>query len=59
MTDTGSLQDYNESRQDLIDAGLTAASHEEWIERTGQDPDDPTTWNRTAVDIIRERQRSR
>lgn len=50
------MQDYNEARQGLIDAGIRTASREEWIARTGQDPQDPSTWNRTIVDVIREQQ---
>lgn len=52
------VQDYNDTRQALIDAGIGTASREEWIARTGQDPNDPSTWNRSIVDIIREQQRS-
>jgi hypothetical protein len=50
------VQDYNDARQGLIDAGIKTASREEWIERTGQDPLDPSTWNRSIVDVIREQQ---
>lgn len=53
--DTG---DYNDARQGLINAGIKPATREEWIERTGQDPDDPSTWNRTIIDVIREQQRT-
>lgn len=51
------IQNYNDTRQALINAGIGTASREEWIERTGQDPLDPSTWNNTIVDVIRERQR--
>ncbi|MGH6655013.1 MAG: hypothetical protein ACRDVE_07375 [Actinocrinis sp.] len=54
--DSMSIQDYNQTRQALIDAGLRTASREEWIERTGQDPLDPTTWNNNKVDQIRAQQ---
>lgn len=43
-----SLKDVNDARQSLIDAGLRTATREEWIELTGQDPLDPSTWNNTA-----------
>ena len=52
------IRDLNETRQGFIDAGLSTATREEWIERTGQDPLDPSTWNNSIVDVIRERQRS-
>jgi hypothetical protein len=53
------VQDYNDARQALNDAGVGAASREEWIARTGQDPNDSSTWNRSIVDVIREQQRNR
>lgn len=53
------IQDYNDAREGLINAGLAPADRDEWIARTGQDPHDPSTWNRTAVDVIRDRQKQR
>jgi hypothetical protein len=58
MAHRDDIRDVNETRQGLIDAGLRTASRQEWIERTGQDPLDPSTWNNSIVDITRERQRS-
>lgn len=58
MTERNGTSDYNTTRAGLLAAGLTTVGRPAWIERTGQDPDDPSTWNRTAVDVIREHQRA-
>lgn len=51
-------QDYRDAHQALAAMGLPAATREEWIERTGQDPLDPSTWNKTIVDVVREQRRN-